>query len=109
MRPKARWISSEEWTCSVHVPTVIYAATVSKCWYVNCSVRPEKKGKFFEDKTPDVSLSLVVQNLCAWENCDKGLNGVPEFARRNSKYCSRDCSNKNARSRYKKRNRKKAA
>jgi RES domain-containing protein len=30
---------------------------------------------------------------CAWEQCS-------EPSRTNSKYCSRDCSNKNARKRY---------
>ena len=39
---------------------------------------------------------------CAWRDCDK-------TARPRSKYCSRNCSNKNARSRYSSRNDEEAA
>jgi len=38
--------------------------------------------------------------LCAWHRCTKGPDGTRMVARPNSKYCSRDCSNKNARWRY---------
>ena len=38
--------------------------------------------------------------LCAWFKCDKN-NGKPAKARNQSKYCSRDCSNRNARHRMK--------
>ncbi|MCB9681105.1 MAG: hypothetical protein H6733_06490 [Alphaproteobacteria bacterium] len=40
--------------------------------------------------------SMVETNACAWKDCDKA-------ARKGSKYCSRDCSNKNARHRHAKR------
>ena len=40
-----------------------------------------------------------VQRLCSWKDCNKD-NGSRRKARTNSKYCSRDCSNKNARYRY---------
>ena len=40
--------------------------------------------------------------LCAWFKCDKD-NGKPAKARNQSKYCSRDCSNRNARYRMKQR------
>jgi len=49
----------------------------------------------------------IHQTLCAWEECDNGLNEKPAPTRSKSKYCSRDCSNKNARFRHK--SRKKAA
>ena len=39
--------------------------------------------------------------LCSWFKCDKGADGGPAPARARSKYCSKDCSNKNARYRYK--------
>jgi hypothetical protein len=38
--------------------------------------------------------------ICAWKNCEK-------VARPNSKYCSRNCSNKNARARHASRKKKK--
>lgn len=41
-------------------------------------------------------------SVCEWKDCDNP-------ARPNSKYCSRDCSNKNARHRYKRRKGKEAA
>lgn len=43
------------------------------------------------------------QRLCAWFKCDKGENGGRAVARSRSKYCSRDCSNRNARWRHKNR------
>ena len=41
--------------------------------------------------------------LCAWFKCDKGENGGRAVTRTRSKYCSRDCSNRNARWRHKNR------
>ena len=41
--------------------------------------------------------------LCAWINCDKGVGGGRALRRKNSKYCSRQCSNKNARYRFRSR------
>lgn len=41
--------------------------------------------------------------LCAWIQCDKGVGGGRALRRKNSKYCSRQCSNKNARSRFRSR------
>jgi len=40
-----------------------------------------------------------VERLCNWKDCNKD-SGSRRRARANSKYCSRDCSNKNARYRY---------
>jgi len=42
-------------------------------------------------------------DLCTWHQCDKGPGGGQASRRKGSKYCSRDCSNKNARWRHKKR------
>ena len=39
-------------------------------------------------------------NLCAWSECTKSPSGQRAISRPGSKYCSRDCSNKNARHRY---------
>lgn len=44
--------------------------------------------------------NVIILPLCAWEDCEKGPQGGPAMTRRNSKYCSRDCSNKNARWRF---------
>ena len=40
------------------------------------------------------------QKMCAWVKCNKGPNGTRNVAGKRSKYCSRDCSNRNARANY---------
>ena len=43
------------------------------------------------------------EDFCAWHNCTRGPNGGRAIRRKNSKYCSRACSNANARWRFKQR------
>ena len=43
------------------------------------------------------------EELCAWHNCTRGPSGGRAVRRKNSKYCSRACSNANARWRFKQR------
>ena len=93
-----KWVSSKEWACTRHVPSLYMPAAVERCLLckeerplgdppsrVQTKVISEKKDTFEES----------VKN-CSFEGC---LNP----ARINSKYCSRGCSNKNARKRYKER------
>jgi hypothetical protein len=88
MRKNApRWINENEWACPVHCPAARLPASLERCWYSNCSVRPP-----MEDRPVPV---------CAWEGCD-----APQ--RENSKYCSKNCSNKNARKLYLERKRRAA-
>ena len=54
----------------------------------------EAKSKKTEENT-DSS-----KKLCAWIKCDKGPNETRNVASKRSKYCSRDCSNRNARANY---------
>lgn len=54
------------------------------------------------DSFPDGSGGDLSEQ-CTWHRCDKGSAGGPSIRRKGSKYCSRDCSNKNARWRHKKR------
>lgn len=63
-----------------------------------------KKAKKSTTKTKESKVSTVERNsnLCSWFKCDKD-NGKPAKARNQSKYCSRDCSNRNARYRMKQR------
>ena len=51
----------------------------------------------------------IAIKLCAWETCGKGKLGRKAVRRGKSKYCSRDCSNRNARHRYRMRAKKEAA
>jgi hypothetical protein len=46
---------------------------------------------------------LDEENICAWHNCVRGSTGGRDIRRKNSKYCSRACSNANARWRFKQR------
>ena len=63
-----------------------------------------KKNKKSATKTKESKPLTTERNptLCAWFKCDKD-NGKPAKARNQSKYCSRDCSNRNARYRMKQR------
>ena len=65
--------------------------------------KADKKNKSVS-KTKESTSFTVERNptLCAWFKCDKD-NGKPAKARNQSKYCSRDCSNRNARYRMKQR------
>ena len=53
--------------------------------------------------TDEPVYNALGQKLCAWFKCDKGENGGRAVTRSRSKYCSRDCSNRNARWRHKNR------
>ena len=93
-----KWVSSEQWACTRHVPSLYMPAEVEGC--LLCKERrptesppscvQEKVTKRGKDTFGD-----LVKN-CSFEGC---LNP----ARINSKYCSKECSNKNARKRYKER------
>ena len=61
-----------------------------------------KKAKKSTTKESKVLTAERNPTLCAWFKCDKD-NGKPAKARNQSKYCSRDCSNRNARYRMKQR------
>ena len=63
-----------------------------------------KKIKKSTARTKESKVLTTERNptLCAWFKCDKD-NGKPAKARNQSKYCSRDCSNRNARYRMKQR------
>ena len=66
---------------------------------------PKEETKKTKKSTTKESKVLTVERnpaLCAWFKCDKD-NGKPAKARNQSKYCSRDCSNRNARYRMKQR------
>jgi hypothetical protein len=56
-----------------------------------------------DTERPGEALGDKHAELCTWHECDKGVSGGPDVRRKGSKYCSRDCSNKNARWRHKKR------
>ena len=92
------------WACLKHAPSLRLPSNQIKCWLCG-DERPEgalpfkntyKSGidedilEVERDLTPWSKSEL---NFCEWGDC-------LELSRPNSKYCSRDCSNKNARKRY---------
>ena len=74
--------------CPRHVPGLELPASQHTCWL--CSdPRPEKISNLPEKKI----VKEIPSVTCAWKGC---LNTPTS----KSKYCSRQCSNKNARKRY---------
>ena len=102
-RKESRWLDRDNWSCPNHIPSLKLPAHADKCWYVNCQSRPPEALR----PEPPIVVGKAV-GLCAWEKCAKGLEGGRADARNKSKYCSRDCSNKNARFRHKARKEKAA-
>ena len=103
MRPNSTWLSHEVWICKNHLPIVRYPAGTRSCWYYGCkSTRPGDKlrpapvevapepAPAPPPKPPEPEPEV---EMCAWKDCGNA-------ARPNSKYCSRNCSNKNARYRH---------
>ncbi len=115
MKGNSTWRNRDTWQCNNHLPVVRYPAGVQTCWYWGCrskrpieaqrpgpvervvEVKPVKKPRV---RPPVVRKETVAQPAedfvaCAWNECEQAR-------RKNSKYCSRECSNKNARARYRK-------
>ncbi len=121
------WKTNTEWVCSKHLPSLTMPSSVGVCTFAGCdSVRPRREDftsnqiaanarslQRSVQKKPTKSVRSQVKakpkvvhsanaKLCDWFKCDKD-NGQPAIARSKSKYCSKDCSNKNARWRHKQR------
>ena len=117
------WRDENQWVCPEHLPSVKIPAHIEQCWFAGCvSKRPsfESRPSPIPVTTNFLDLDLTAMpvepkpspdvvkdaKLCAWMECSKGVGGGRAPARKNSKYCSRDCSNRFARWRHK--NRKKS-
>ncbi len=92
-----RWISDDTWACLKHAPSLRLPSSQKKCWLCG-DERPEVMDVVLDLPTKfEKAKELLTQAkdifYCAWDGC---VNPP----RTNSKYCSRDCSNKNARKRY---------
>ena len=120
------WKNRNEWVCARHLPSIRIPASEGQCFFSGCtSVRPKNRPSVEEVttnkkvippkkeeaknsgkikvKAKTVELTKNQEDLCAWKDCDKGEGGGRAFRKPRSKYCSRDCSNKNARGRHKQR------
>lgn len=116
---KQKWIDTNTWACLQHIPAAKIPSNGEKCWFCKAPRPPlamgqklpparpnvtelskpsvKKVGKAIKKLKPSftsVAESKSVRAKCSWHECVK-------TAAPNSKYCSRNCSNKNARSRHK--------
>lgn len=104
---KALWKDHDHWQCLAHVPPIKLPASAARCWMVGCSVRPSESERPEEVIAPPAPVALATVKVlavapaagvekCAYPACSNA-------ARDGSKYCSRACSNRNARKRHKER------
>jgi hypothetical protein len=91
---KPYWRDQSTWICPKHLPPLRVPAHIEACWFSGCSsVRPPTEANTRKNSKGS--------KICAWHKCEKGDGGGRAIARKTSKYCSRDCSNRNARWRHK--------
>lgn len=113
---KQKWISDEVWMCTEHIPAPRMPSVQEKCWYCGAArpilegrvvkpyvlpggtPSPEAKKAARKSHKEGVAAQVQVDNAagvtpCAWPGCRNKSAGK-------SKYCSRECSNKNARARH---------
>lgn len=97
MNKRGRWKDHGHWQCLAHVPPITLPASAERCWMVRCSERPLEDERPEEVDTPPAQVPFVGlpgTAPCAFDSCTNA-------AREGSKYCSRACSNRNARKRFK--------
>jgi hypothetical protein len=120
----SRWKDHDHWQCLKHVPPVTLPESSGRCWFAGCSQRPDEADRpLVEVRPPEPEpiprparahtdaprptstrsaemaperAAVLAEGVvkCALETCAKP-------ARAGSKYCSRVCSNRNARRRFK--------
>jgi hypothetical protein len=109
---KQKWIDTITWACLQHIPAAKLPANCEKCWFCKAQRPPLPNGQQLPPPRPrlsdpprplpkkrkpsftSVAETGSVPAKCAWHDCVK-------TAAPSSKYCSRNCSNKNARARHK--------
>jgi len=95
-----KWISDSEWTCARHIPMTRFPVNLEQCWYCRAE-RPPLDGRNpvipprVAPPQPRIKTAAAVTGKCAWGPCKNASAS-------NSKYCSRTCSNRNARARFSK-------
>lgn len=126
MTLQPKWLSDQIWVCRSHIPAPQLPAIQPECYYCGAKRPPLKEGMVIrpilivgEAPPPKVVKAARAQqrqakqevaraaaeenNLVGTEPC--GWAGCPNKARVGSLYCSRNCSNKNARARHAERKR----
>ena len=103
------WYDEDTWVCPMHMCSVRLPKSAASCYYAGCkSVQPEYDGNVVRPKAEQIKVVPVAPEPvaapspsvpeCEWHSCSKPV-------RVGSKYCSRECSNRNARARYRARKR----
>ena len=104
------WYDEDTWVCPMHMCSVRLPKTAGSCYYAGCTTqRPEYDGEVVRPKAeqikavpvpaePKIAAATPAVAVCEWHSCAKPV-------RVGSKYCSRECSNRNARARYRARKR----
>jgi len=89
------WKDHDHWSCLGHVPPITLPASSHRCWMAGCSKRPDEALRpEYVEPAPIAIVSISSGERCAYPECSN-------IARDGSKYCSRQCSNRNARKRHK--------
>ena len=93
----SKWVNDDEWACTKHAPSMYMPASIPYCLLCRALRPPGMPVELRVVPQPVREPEEVVESdECALEGCSSKR-------RSNSKYCSRNCSNKNARKRYIKR------
>ena len=103
------WYDEDTWVCPMHMCSVRLPKSAEACYYAGCaSVQPAYDGNVVRPKAEQAKMAPAVVEApapakpavetCEWHSCAKPV-------RVGSKYCSRECSNRNARARYRARKR----
>lgn len=101
MNYASRWKDHDHWQCLGHVPPISLPASATRCWMVGCGSRPpeEQRPEPLPEPIQTAEETVTYLGLPGTERC--AYEGCPNAARAGSKYCSRACSNRNARKRHK--------
>ena len=108
-RREPYWYDEDTWVCPLHMCSVRLPKATKSCYYAGCkSQQPFYDGNVVRPKAEQIKAAPVVSEpkapaapavaICEWHSCSKPV-------RVGSKYCSRECSNRNARARYRARKR----
>ena len=89
---KSYWVSDKKqwWVCPNHCPPVKIHSKIQSCYFSCCNNQRPIEKPLIKEK---IAIKEQKHDLCAWKPCK-------EKKRPNSKYCSHNCKNKNARHRY---------
>lgn len=112
-----KWISVDFWACRAHIPAARLPAVQDTCYYCGAERPAPQQGQVIpriahlknehhkkvlrlavKQEKEQAKAEVEAQNRVGTQPCS--WSGCANKAREGSLYCSRDCSNKNARARH---------